>query len=1218
MKFSANKRYYFSIFLIISSFIFQRPQSVYAEANSPQFYGSPIIQTFRFPDYCFNPVNFSVYEDPQGFYILGAYNQMILFYGNEFISLPIEGQVNVIANQRAVFYTANNTLGIVKFYNNSLPQLIPLISNVTQSNHFGQIYNVFLSDNYLVFNTKNKLFATTDGSVIRTIDSSKFFIQLFRVHDKIYIYKPETGLSIFSDNKITPFISFLTNNDPVQIFLPYQNGILLKTFNQNQFYYIEDATVHSISLGIEKLINQWGISDLVILPNNELAVATRSSGIFIYNTVSRTIKNLNAASGLLDNMIINLHLDNFGNLWVFHQNGISRIELNVNVSVLGQESNISGIVTDFIKYKNHIYIATSNGLFKANYKSTNDILSHQVYFNSLDAVRNKYIKLAIVENKLIAVSTSGVSLYTNESNYFFPLTINAAEVVTTSQNFIITANNNGIYSLIVKDNAIQFQDTLLSGLFIQSMAIEGNLLWCKTLDNQLKLFEFQNKNNNHLGLIEKSYVSSQSNYGCGNFYFLKTQNGIRFCYDTAIYYYNRTTSKLEPISSKMPISLAEIPYVTELFTDNNIKWYHISGKFENQKGILLFNQAQKSQQAQTYFFQTHIYAAPIYFDSNMVWIGAKDKVFLYNKSSNFINQKDFIVIIKKVLINKDSLLRIQLEDPEIAYRYRHIRFVVSSTAFEGEPFVRYQYRLKGYDSTWTSWTRESEIAYSNLEPGNYTFQVRALNVDGSISEITELNFTILHPFYLTLPAYILYIIVVLIAMYIYFKYRTWRFIRKKEEIDLIVQKRTAEILKEKEKSEQLIANLLPKETADELRQTGKASSQKFSMVTVLFSDIQGFTKIAEQMNPEMLIDQLDAFFFHFDSVIEKYNIEKIKTIGDAYMCAGGIPNKNITNPIEVVLAALEMQEYMKELKSKNANIWDLRIGIHTGSVIAGVVGHKKLSYDIWGDTVNTASRMESSGEAGKINISGHTYELVKDFFVCEYRGKMPVKYKGEIDMYFVKGIQPDLCEGNSYTPNAKFFLKLQLLRLQDIEEVVFEKAKNEFPANLYFHTPKRLQEVYELVELYSRAEELSDEDTLLIRTAALFMDIGYIWSYDDHETYSINYARELLPTYKYSNEQIEMVVTLIDCTRGLRKPENILEEILLDAEMNYLSRADFEKLNEQLYQELADHNKAGTWDEWVKMQIVLLSNHKYYTRAANMLRDVMPDKQIEILLKNIK
>jgi hypothetical protein len=296
----------------------------------------------------------------------------------------------------------------------------------------------------------------------------------------------------------------------------------------------------------------------------------------------------------------------------------------------------------------------------------------------------------------------------------------------------------------------------------------------------------------------------------------------------------------------------------------------------------------------------------------------------------------------------------------------------------------------------------------------------------------------------------------------------------------------------------------------------------------------------------------------------------------------------------------------------------LRIGIHTGSVIAGVVGHKKMSYDIWGDTVNTASRMESSGEAGKINISGHTYELVKDFFLCEYRGKMPVKYKGEIDMYFVKGIRPELASDVKYIPNKKFFTMLQILRLQDLEEDVFDKINKELPDNLYFHNVSRVRDVYNLVDLFGRSEELGEDDNLILKTAALLNDVGLVSAYDNHEDYSISYAREILPKYKYLSEQIDKVVKLIEVTKGLRKPQNKAEEILCDAEMNYLSRADFVTLNELYFQELNEHGKVISRDEWLKEQIVLLSNHKYHTRVANVLRDVSSEQQIENLLASSK
>ncbi len=173
------------------------------------------------------------------------------------------------------------------------------------------------------------------------------------------------------------------------------------------------------------------------------------------------------------------------------------------------------------------------------------------------------------------------------------------------------------------------------------------------------------------------------------------------------------------------------------------------------------------------------------------------------------------------------------------------------------------------------------------------------------------------------------------------------------------------------------------------------------MTTVLFANIHGFSRIDEGMDSEKLMDALDQVLWQFDELLKKYDIHKIKTIGDSYMCAGGIPVKNITNPVQVVLAAMMMRQYLVDLQESGKsgqNIWELKIGIHTGPVTADMVGRRKVSYDIKGDTVNIASRMESSGEVGKILISVMTYELVKEFYICDYYGKLPVKYKGDLEM----------------------------------------------------------------------------------------------------------------------------------------------------------------------------------------------------------------------------
>ncbi|HTA27367.1 MAG TPA: adenylate/guanylate cyclase domain-containing protein [Bacteroidia bacterium] len=215
------------------------------------------------------------------------------------------------------------------------------------------------------------------------------------------------------------------------------------------------------------------------------------------------------------------------------------------------------------------------------------------------------------------------------------------------------------------------------------------------------------------------------------------------------------------------------------------------------------------------------------------------------------------------------------------------------------------------------------------------------------------------------------------------------------------------ISKEKKRSDDLLLNILPAETAEELKATGKAKAKSFDMVSVMFTDFKDFTKISEKLSPTELVEELHYLFHAFDNIIHAHNLEKIKTIGDSYMSAGGLPVPNKTNAKDVVSAALEIVGFMERHKNQRAKegkeVFEIRIGINTGPVVAGIVGVKKFAYDIWGDTVNLASRMESSGEAGKVNISGSTYEMVKNDFNCTYRGKIQAKNKGEVDMYFVEG-----------------------------------------------------------------------------------------------------------------------------------------------------------------------------------------------------------------------
>jgi adenylate cyclase len=214
---------------------------------------------------------------------------------------------------------------------------------------------------------------------------------------------------------------------------------------------------------------------------------------------------------------------------------------------------------------------------------------------------------------------------------------------------------------------------------------------------------------------------------------------------------------------------------------------------------------------------------------------------------------------------------------------------------------------------------------------------------------------------------------------------------------------------EKARSDELLLNILPAKIADELKTRNEVEPRHYDSVTIMFTDFKGFTRFAEAAEPRTLVNDLDQYFSAFDEIIERHNLEKLKTIGDAYMCAGGLPEENRTHPVDACRAALEIQEFMARANRQREKMrlprWELRIGLHTGSVMAGVVGRKKFTYDIWGDAVNVAARMESNGAAGRIALSESTYHRVKDQFECEHHGQIEAKNKGLLDMYFLNRIK---------------------------------------------------------------------------------------------------------------------------------------------------------------------------------------------------------------------
>ncbi len=442
-----------------------------------------------------------------------------------------------------------------------------------------------------------------------------------------------------------------------------------------------------------------------------------------------------------------------------------------------------------------------------------------------------------------------------------------------------------------------------------------------------------------------------------------------------------------------------------------------------------------------------------------------------------------------------------------------------------------------------------------------------------------------------------------------------------EEENLKLNQQLETVTLEIERYRNLVSKYKLEKREDSEKKEKDSNVLKYKLATVLFADAQGFSKISEEMDSSQLVDNLDEIFLELGNIVEKHEIKNLKSLGDSLLCVGGIPQKNITNPIQVVMAAVEMQYFLKIIQKtyKNDRIWNLRIGIHTGPVVAHISGRRKINYDIKGESVNLVTRIRSFCEKGNILISESTYEMVKDLFQCEYFTKMPVKYRGDMLLYHVKGIKPEYSlQKKTIIPNRRFSIRFGLIQFTDLQELMLNKLESELPPNLDYHNVKHTIDVTTQVELIGLGEEVSDEDLLLLKTAALFHDSGHILGYVGHENFSTLIAREILPDFYYTQSQIDKICDLIMATEMPPNPKNKLEDIICDADLDYLGRSDMIPVSTSLYKELKKNNTVKSWNEWNRLQIKFISNHQYFTKTAMSLREVNKQKQIERIRKLIE
>jgi adenylate cyclase len=410
---------------------------------------------------------------------------------------------------------------------------------------------------------------------------------------------------------------------------------------------------------------------------------------------------------------------------------------------------------------------------------------------------------------------------------------------------------------------------------------------------------------------------------------------------------------------------------------------------------------------------------------------------------------------------------------------------------------------------------------------------------------------------------------------------------------------------------QLLSNIFPATVLEDLSQNGKFSPKRVENGVILFTDFVDFSIKAKDMKPIRLLKKLEYYFTRFDEIIERYKLEKIKTIGDSYMALAGVTENYPEAAVRACLAALEIRDLMRNERSiaraLNRDYWEIRVGLHKGPVVAGIVGSNKMSFDVWGDSVNIAARAEQGSKPGFITITDSIEEEVKNYFETESRGEVSIhKRGGSIPMsYLIKLKSEFTMHGDDDVASGELRLKCGLTSIDfnHMRRDILTRLRSLLPEEVIYHDLNHTLNVEKAAIRYAKLEGVDEESIMILRTAALYHDAGFIVRYDHNEEFAIKLAMTNLPRFGFTNEQIEKVVSIIQCTAHGQKPQNLLQKLMCDADHDYLGRADYFNVAKKLRKELENFGKQMSDEEWLTFQLDYLENiHRYYTQTAKNIR----------------
>ena len=1082
--------------------------------------------------------------------------------------------LKIVAKANSIYIGTNNGVFVI---NQELKIAKPLFQQSENLN------SIVATD---IVATKDKLFIATASEGLVTIDGkNKMYTSTADIFQKNSLVSNNLT-SLFKDNTGKIWVG---SERGISCFDPYRTGFLSIGPSGN------------LSKGLPSP-NVWSFAN-----------AKKSTDIFIGTDVG--VSRWNKQAGDFDQF--------------------NRIIGNSTNSETGKEV----ILSIYALSKEKILVGSLDGLYELNVRSKHDYFYKKIDFvakNQAQKHERVYSIVPFRKDAFFLATNGGVVLYnyqTKKSEVFEhnpkdkqnSISLGVCRLIYKDPygKFWFATSGGGINYLSIKKGEKKIIQHPFSKKLIQTSkdyvssicSVGPNKLWLGTFGSGLI---FANLNNNSIRVLtKKDGLPNNVIYGL-----LKDDQGsLWFSTNRGIGSYNLATSKINTYTEKNGL-------VSDEFNSNAV--------FKTKNGEMFFGGIEGFN----HFFPSKLTQES---DNLKVWI-TKFKI-----SNEWLVPSDKDSPLTKV-ISKTKYL-------ELDYKHRSFTIRFHANDLSNPLLINYKYQLVGSDLGEQLLGSTNELTFNALSPGDYILKIYARLGDGKWSKSpTILYLKIKSPFWARIWFWVVILVVLGFVIFLYIKWRIELSRREQVRLEIKITERTREIRLqksqieeqnklieekrnklvdqqkllqiEKDKTEKWLNNTLPAEAVRELKQRGKVRAQSFKTVSVLFTDVVGFSKISERTTPNRLVNKLDVLFRKFDEIIESNNLEKIKTIGDAYMCACGVPTENSTNPIDACIAAIQIQDYMSKLKfealANYKEYWEIRLGINTGPVTAGIIGNLRLAYDIWGSTVNLAQQMEMLGKAGNVAISGNTFHYIEPYFEGEYIGKVTTKTNTQVDIYCVHRIKPELSiNGEGLVPNSRFGEIISLYHFSSIKYYKTEKhvlniLDKNLSDKLYYHSINHTKDVVKAVERIALLEGVTDEGLFLLKTAAIFHDAGFIERYEHNEPIGARMATEILPKYGYTEQHIKTIVELINVTEIPHRPINKLQEIICDADLDYLGREDFEEIADRLRKELREMNKIDSDRAWDNLQVKFLNQHQYFTKTAKETRQKKKEENLVTVLKRLE